>query len=91
MAFKKDVPLRMRGALGSPYSLKMRAVLRYRQIPFQWVPQGSRFDDPPPFPLIPALLPVIPNWARWTEIPTHDMAKRTYHCKHPALPPVQQV
>lgn len=59
MAFNKDFPLRMRGALGSPYSLKMRAVLRYRQIPFQWVPQGSQFDDLPPFPLIPAI--AFPN------------------------------
>ena len=48
-------PLKLRGALGSPYSLKMRAVLRYRHIPFRWVPQGSSHDDLPPFPLIPVI------------------------------------
>ncbi|MFM7263290.1 MAG: glutathione S-transferase C-terminal domain-containing protein [Acidimicrobiales bacterium] len=48
-------PLKLRGALGSPYSLKMRAVLRYRHIPFRWVPQGSAHDDLPPFPLIPVI------------------------------------
>ena len=55
MASQQVFPLRIRGALGSPYSLKMRAVLRYRQIPFKWVPANSKWDDLPPFPLIPAI------------------------------------
>jgi glutathione S-transferase len=43
------------GAHSSPYSLKMRAVLRYRRIPFRWVLRNSRWDDLPPVPV-----PIIP-------------------------------
>jgi len=52
-----DHPLQLGGSYGSPYSLKMRAVLRYRQIPFTWVLRGSEHDHLPPVPV--RLIPVI--------------------------------
>ena len=50
--------LKLVGAYGSPYSRKMRAVLRYRRIPFRWVPSGGQHPkDVPPVPV--ALIPVL--------------------------------
>lgn len=56
-----DHPLALGGQYGSPYSLKMRAVLRYRRIPFTWVLRNSKWDDlpTPPVPIIPVI--VYPN------------------------------
>lgn len=51
-------PLSLVGTYGSPYSLKMRAVLRYRHIPFTWVLQntpGERALPKPPVAIIPVL------------------------------------
>ena len=46
------------GAYASPYSRKMRAVLRYRRLPFRWILRGSAEDvDVPPVPV--ALIPVL--------------------------------
>lgn len=52
-------PLEIVGAPGSPYSRKLRAVLRYRRIPHVWIQHGSKEDrDLPevPVPLLPRLV-----------------------------------
>lgn len=56
-----DHPLVLAGQYGSPYTLKMRAVLRYRHIAFRWVLRDSKWDDlpTPPVPIIPVI--VYPN------------------------------
>jgi glutathione S-transferase len=53
-----SAPLRIVGAPGSPYSRKLRAVLRYRRIPFAWVSMGSREARALPRPKV-ELLPQL--------------------------------
>ena len=51
-------PLKLVGGFGSPYSRKMRAVLRFRRIPFTWIMRGSAADVG--IPAVPvALIPVL--------------------------------
>lgn len=53
-----DAPLLLVGAPGSPYSRKMRALLRYRRLPFRWIVRGSAADRG--IPKVPVgLIPVL--------------------------------
>ncbi len=58
MAVDPSNPLRIAGAPGSPYSRKLRAVLRYRRVPHHWVVRGSHADASTPETAV-ALMPVL--------------------------------
>lgn len=55
-------PLKIIGAPGSPYSRKLRSLMRYREIPYQWIqkwtPEENKYPKPP-IPIIPVV--VFPN------------------------------
>lgn len=51
-------PLKLVGAPGSPYTRKMRALMRYRRVPFHFILRNSRDEvDIPPVPV--ALIPIL--------------------------------
>jgi glutathione S-transferase len=53
-----STPLTMMGAPGSPYTRKMRALLRYRHVPYRMVLQLSREAEKLP----PARVPLLPTF-----------------------------
>jgi glutathione S-transferase len=55
---QNETALPLVGVPGSPYSRKLRAVLRYRRIPFHWINQGSPEAAPLPRPKV-SLLPQL--------------------------------
>ena len=65
-------PLQMLGAPGSPYTRKMRSVLRYRRIPYLFIQQNSPEAAKRPAPKVP-LLPTfyLPDDAG-QRVPTTD-------------------
>ncbi len=50
-----STPLQMMGAPGSPYSRKMRSLLRYRRIPYVFILQHSKEADALPAAKVPLL------------------------------------
>ena len=52
---KTSTPLEMMGGIGSPYTRKMRAVLRYRRIPYVFIPQNSPQAEKLPRAKVPLL------------------------------------
>ncbi len=72
-------PLRIVGAEGSPYSRKLRAVLRYRRIPHAWIVRGSAESRGLPEPrvaLLPQLLLPGPGGALAAETDSTPLIRR---------------
>jgi glutathione S-transferase len=85
-------PLRILGSPGSPYSRKLRAVLRYRRIPHAWIHFGSAEARPLPKPRVSLLPQLILPGADGTPAARTDSTPllrelEAMHSGRAALPP----
>jgi glutathione S-transferase len=74
-----EEPLRIVGMPASPYSRKLRAVLRYRRIPHAWVLHGSRAGQGLPEPkvgLLPRLVLPEPDGTRAAHTDSSPLIRR---------------
>lgn len=72
-------PYRLLGANASPYSMKMRAILRYRRLPFIWEPSSPRLAEA--FRTVrPAVVPVLMypdgSYRNDSTLLAHDLEQR---------------
>jgi len=75
-------PLRIVGAPGSPYSRKLRAVLRYRRIPHVWLIQGVAEARALPAArpaLLPQLIVEAPDGTREAHVDSTPLIRRLEH------------
>ena len=84
--------LRIVGAPGSPYSRKLRAVLRYRRIPHVWIQRGSPEDSGLPSPkvdLLPRLVLPGAGGAPEARVDTTPLIREleTRHPERSVVPP----
>jgi glutathione S-transferase len=73
--------IKLIGAPQSPYSRKMRAALRYRQIPYQWIRQGSEASQGHPPIKLASMIPVL--WFAHTDAEKDTaMLDSTFQLQH---------
>jgi glutathione S-transferase len=72
----KEAPVTIVGAPGSPYSRKLRAVLRYRRIPYRWVNRGTAENEGLPRPRVDLLPQLVFPGAREALTDTSPLIRR---------------